>query len=72
MNTVVMVLSIIFGCVGIVSTLVAILGDKQRKIKIQKMKKSINRKKAIIESLTNENTFLRHTLDKHPDWMKEV
>lgn len=72
MNTLLMVLCITLGFVGIFSTLFSIFTNKRNREKVKASKKVIQHKIRAIESLQNENAFLRYTVDKHKDWMDDL
>lgn len=72
MNTALSILCIALGVVGIFSITFSLFADKRRKEKLKKMKDVIQRKVKTIDSLQQENAFLRYAVEQHKEWFDEL
>lgn len=67
--TVVDILCIALGAVGIFSTIFSLYADKERKEKVKKLSNIIQRKSNTIDSLEQENAFLQTIAGNHKEWL---
>lgn len=72
MNSALSALCIALGIVGIFSIIFSLFADKRRKEKLKKMKDVIQRKVNTIDSLQQENAFLRYAVEQHEEWFNEL
>lgn len=67
--TVVNILCIALGVVGVFSTIFSLYADKERKEKVKRLGDIIQRKSNTIDSLEQENTFLKTMVGNHKEWL---
>lgn len=72
MNTILMILCITFGCIGILSTAFSIFSGQRDRKKIKTQNNVIQHKDSAIESLQNENAFLNYVMSKRENWLEDV
>lgn len=72
MSQIFSIIGIALGIVGISVVYISSRIDKRQKELIKKLKKRIERKNSIIETLEQENEFLKHQAKYNSDWLNHI